>query len=350
MIRQLRPTRKTALFWNIALLLAIGAVFFYARSASSYLAQLKVLPTASNPGIHWDSAAFPIIWSPNPQTGSNISGDRSALTAISIAFKTWTGAPNVSLSTSQGQSTSISSPGYDGTNLICFLCSGDFSKDSSTLAMTITTSANPSMVGQTDKNGRLIKFPGQILDADILFNPSVTYSTNTAGPPSGASDLQTVATHEIGHFFGLDHSAVVRAIMFPFSPDVERTLSYDDVAGMALLYPKSLPDVPTGTISGKVAMGDGSAIFGAHVFANSTTAIDAFAAFNSPNVTVRKTPIGTLTLPDGTYTLTGVPPDSYVVAAEPLDLPVQNGDVPYYAPTFQGNGATVQTNFTTRWH
>ncbi len=350
MIGRFHCRKKRVSLWNLGLLLAIGTMLFHARPASSYLAQLQVPPTASNPGIHWDNSAFPIVWSPNPQTGSNISGDRDAVAVISLAFHTWTSAPNASLSATQGDSTSVSSPGNDGINLICFTCSTDFNKDTTTLAVTVTTSADAAMVGQKDKNGRQIKFAGQILDADILFNPAVTYSTNNGGPESGASDLQTVATHEIGHFFGLDHSAVARAIMFPYSPGMERTLSYDDVAGIAMLYPKGVPDMPTGRISGKVSMADGSPIFGAHVFANSTTGADPFAAFNSPKVTIRKTPVGTLTLPDGTYTIRGLPPDAYVVAAEPLDQPVQNNDVSDYAPTFQGNGATLQTNFTTRWH
>src|SRR5207244_13399351 len=101
-------------------------------------------------------------------------------------------------------------------------------------------------------------------------------------------------------------------------------------------------EVPTGTISGTVRWG-GSGVFGAHVFADSTSAAEPFAAFN-----VRKTPIGTLTLPDGTYVIRGVPADSYVVTAEPLDLPVADSDLGGYASAF-GKGS-VQSGFTTRWH
>ena len=83
-------------------------------------------------------------------------------------------------------------------------------------------------------------------------------------------------------------------------------------------------------------------MFGAHVFANSTTTTNAYGGFN-----IRKSPIGILTLTDGSYTISQVPPDSYLVIAEPLDLPVSNSDVSWAAEF--GKGA-VQTNFTTRWH
>jgi hypothetical protein len=154
--------------------------------------------------------------------------------------------------------------------------------------------------------------------------------------------MQTVATHEIGHFFGLDHSAVVRAMMFPFTPDNERTLGYDDVAGISAMYPASGQAVGTGSIAGTVRL-NGTGVFGAHVFADSQTAAEAFSAFN-----IRKTPIGGMSTPGGSYTITGVPADSYVVTAEPVDLPVTNADVADYPKAYAQSA--VQTNFTTRSH
>jgi hypothetical protein len=130
--------------------------------------------------------------------------------------------------------------------------------------------------------------------------------------------------------------------MFPFAPSQMTTLSYDDVAGISTLYPAGSPVVPTTSISGTVRLNN-AAVFGAHVFADSQTAADPFSGFN-----IRKTPIGTLTLPDGTYSIQGVPADLYRITAEPLDLPEQNGDVTGYSSAY-GQSA-VQTNFTTRWH
>ena len=109
------------------------------------------------------------------------------------------------------------------------------------------------------------------------------------------------------------------------------------------MYPKPAPEVPLGSINGGIhSAATGGGIFGAHVFAGSTSANEAFAAFG-----IRKTPIGTLSNPDGTYRIDGVPADSYVVTAEPLDDPESTGDVSSFTDAM---GGTIQTNFTTRWH
>jgi hypothetical protein len=221
-------------------------------------------------------------------------------------------------------------------NLICFVCKDVSFGGTETLAVTISTTANAA--GQSDGHGGVTQFPGQIIKADIAFNSTVQFDT---GGGTG-QDLQTVATHEIGHFFGLDHSAIARAVMYPFAPAVLTTLGYDDVAGISFLYPKISPNVTTGAIAGTVTL-NSAAVFGAHVFANSSTSANPFSSFGG----VRKTPIGTLTLPDGTYTINGVPPDTYVVIAEPLDLPVSNSDVSWAS---EFGKSSVQTNFTSRWH
>jgi hypothetical protein len=224
--------------------------------------------------------------------------------------------------------------------MVCFVCTGvDFSASDGTLALTTTFSNGSGVISQ----------------ADIYFNPNpqnnVRFVTDPQATPCSTSspqDLQTVATHEIGHFFGLDHSGMARAIMYPFAPCILTTLSYDDLAGISTSYPSPAPVVPMGKITGTVTMApNGSPVFAAHVFANSTTASNPFAAFNN----IRKTPIGTLTLPNGSFTISGVPADSYVVMAEPLDGPVDNTAVewglPAKTPTFNQQ---IQTNFTTRWH
>ena len=170
--------------------------------------------------IRWDFTAFPVQWSLNPDTSSaKISGDRDPADVIATSFQTWLTAPNVALSVARASDTSVNANRFDGVNLVCFVCQGDFNKDASTLAVTLIFTADA--VNQDDRHGGRSHFVGQIVDADIFFNSQVQFSTNQSGPPANVTDLQTVATHEIGHFFGMDHSGVVRAIMFPFAPPVE---------------------------------------------------------------------------------------------------------------------------------
>lgn len=331
-----RPLLLSLLLTMIAVALLSGVPAF------SYL------PNFTSPGPqmdHWDFNAFPVTWNLNPSAGSNIdtSSGRTVADVMQASFNTWTGAPNAVIAVSRGADTTVSAEGSSpkDMNLICFVCSDtDFTKDSQTLAVSITTTATGP--GQTS-GARTASFAGQILKADILFNPNSNYTTDAGGACnlSTCQDLQTVATHEIGHFLGLDHSAVVRAVMFPAASSIQ-TLSYDDVAGLSLLYPKNPPDVATGTITGTVTLTNGNNVFGAHVYAESVTADQAFDG------SIRKTPVGTLTRPDGTYTIQGLPADSYIITAEPLDGPVSNSDVSGYPKAF-GQSA-VQTSFTTRWH
>ena len=314
---------------------------------AALLALLAALPAASHLPLfvkpssggtpqpfRWDFTSFAVQWSLNPQTNSNISGSRTAAQLMQSAFSVWSSAPNATLSVARGADSSRTSRGFDGVNLICFICTGDFDSNG-TLAITVTTVSD--RVGEDDGHGGRTRFIGQILDSDILFNPAHDFSTGGGS----AQDIETVAIHETGHFMGLDHSAVVRAVMFPFAPDLLRTLSYDDVAGLAALYPKAAPDVPTGSISGAIRQA-GNAVFGAHVYADSISGAHAFGSG------IRKSPIGAVTRPDGTYQISGLPPDTYIVVAEPLDEPVTNENIDSYPSAF--GRSSVQTGLTTRWH
>jgi len=310
------------------------AVFtlMYVVSAHSYL-ELGSASGGKFAPDKWTSVPVPIQISTTIAGGAKLVGSASFQTVIQNSLASWNGAPNFQSPLGAVTLDTLSGP-QNGVNLICFCSSNPgINKNDGTLALTVTTTSGTQIVG-----------------ANIFFNPQpsgICFATDSgvsACPNSGdtVQNLQTVATHEIGHMIGLDHSAIVRAVMFPFAPDKETQLSWDDVAGAVTLYPKSAPDVATGGISGTVTL-SGAGVFGAHVFANSTTGNNAFSSFPS----IRKTPIGMLTDTSGAYTILGLPPDSYEVIAEPLDGPVDNTNVDWAGDFGRGS---VQTNFTTRWH
>lgn len=82
---------------------------------------------------------------------------------------------------------------------------------------------------------------GELRSTEIVFNgQDVVWTTNAAEADSGfKSDIQGVATHEIGHSLGLDHTRHLPATMF-FSSGLGsemRTLDDDDQRGICYLYP-----------------------------------------------------------------------------------------------------------------
>lgn len=86
---------------------------------------------------------------------------------------------------------------------------------------------------------------GEIYDADIEVDSSKPISTMTP-VPSLQYDLQSILTHEVGHFLGLAHSdqpcaagvdcATMDAVYRTGSDDF-RTLEADDIAGICTIYP-----------------------------------------------------------------------------------------------------------------
>ncbi len=84
---------------------------------------------------------------------------------------------------------------------------------------------------------------GEIVDADIVFNTSVG-RWSTEGEV-GALDIRNVATHEVGHLLGLEHSEIHEATMYATTNyrDLDkRTLHDDDIDGSSELYEDLVED------------------------------------------------------------------------------------------------------------
>ena len=162
---------------------------------------------------------------------------------------------------------------------------------------------------------------GHTLDADLVFNDRDFWASTSAAlepAPAGQSsvDLQSVLTHEYGHYFSLDHTSVAGSTMIPFIQNniSQRTLELDDRAGNSTVYPEASFLSDYGTISGSVTSGfTGAAVFGAHVEAWNIAALTPENSISAIS--------GEITLRNGVgeYQIHGLPPGQYAVRIVPLD-------------------------------
>jgi Matrixin len=201
--------------------------------------------------------------------------------AINASFGAWSGVSGVIFNASEnpglvaplGRVATANScsndaeNNVDGLNTVCFNQSST-GFTSGVLAFTRTIAANAPGITIGPAGPSL--FAGQILDSDTLFrnDGQATYATPAAlstPPGQGAYDLESLLTHELGHWIGLDHSAVIRAMMFPFAPPPgqftgtrptaqapDAPLADDDRTGARFLYPDPTDTVNVGSIHGRI--------------------------------------------------------------------------------------------------
>ncbi len=81
---------------------------------------------------------------------------------------------------------------------------------------------------------------GEIYDADMAINSGPNIPLSVGDPvPDGGYDLQSIITHEAGHFLGMAHSPDPNATMYAqYEPGStsKRMLSPDDTAGICSIY------------------------------------------------------------------------------------------------------------------
>jgi len=229
------------------------------------------LTSAGSIAVRWSTVlnTNPVTIVTQNQTASGRLTEIEQVVAQSLAA--WTGVSGTTLVpttlTALTRTATQNACGPDGVNSICF-DQADMASTPGVLAFTrvITTDRLGAQVGSSAVSTQL----GQILDADIYFNPSdsnTAYATPQAlitNPK--AYDLESLLTHELGHFFGFSHSAVWSAILFPFAPapgtfsgmrpttqQPDAPLGDDDRTGLRVLYPDPADVVHRGSISGKVS-------------------------------------------------------------------------------------------------
>jgi len=242
-----------------------------------------------------------------------ITADSDPMKALQSAAIAWSSVPTAAVRFLPLQTTSAVNDQADNRHVIVFLDTPDNrSLVGSALAVTVV-----SFFGD-----------GSIVDADIVFNPTVAFSTTLA---PNTYDLQSVATHEMGHALGANHSGVLSATMFygvQAQVNTPSALSADDVAFLTSAYPGPGSADSYGVISGTVSLTNGQPVFGAFLVAADPVTGVTVGGFSS--------------LTDGTYSFK-VPRGSYLLYAEPLNAEVLPGNL--YLTNAQ-NGQ-VNTSFQT---
>lgn len=245
-------------------------------SASAAVAAARLTyPVYGNPtAVYWAADSFPISYEVDKRL---IGASADAPAIIERAFSAWSDIDATRIAFQQTPFVDGDKAGKNGRNSITAV-DGLF-KDQGMLAVTTNWYGDD----------------GKMVEADIQVDSTLITSNY---------NVQLALEHEVGHLLGLDHSAVLSAVMYPYvGSGTASALDSDDRIAMGALYPKQTSGA---TLKGSV-MGTNGAIFAAQVVA----------------INERGEPVATgLTDQSGQFELQGVPAGNYRLYAEPLDGPV----------------------------
>ena len=302
------------------------------------------LTAAGSLAIRWSTAlnTNPVTILTQNQTAIGSLGEIEQ--TITQSLGVWTGVSGTLLLpatfTPLSRTATQNACAADGLNSICF-DQMDMAFTPGVLAFTrvITADVTGIQVGSSAVSTQL----GQILDADIYFSAgdsNTTFATPQSLPSSPkAYDLESVLTHELGHFLGFSHSAVWSAMMFPYAPtpgtisgtrpttqQPDAPLADDDRTGLRVLYPDPADTLHQGSISGRIIPANPLALPAFPPGVTGVFGAQVVAVDNSTGGVIGATLGGWSCAPpgpvqfEGYYQITGLPVGrSYTVYAEALN-------------------------------
>ena len=244
--------------------------------------------------VVWDSRLFDgtagfagaIFWSHNPSGMPGNISQAAFEAGIESSFNTWESVddgvpeePLVPVVNFGGQTTVTDAFALDGVNVVAW--QPDF--PGGTLAVTPCWALDAPTTTTTDTTGRTvmpidsgppIPFPGPpgvtypvgtVIDCGMRFDSLDSWSTTEVPDPNGF-DVQSVATHEGGHFIGVSHSTLgdftaidpKSATMLPLAAPGDssfRTLEEDDKASVLRVYARNRFSGPVpATVGGRAVI------------------------------------------------------------------------------------------------
>ena len=224
---------KNKLLFRCCLILLTVFVFYNATFAERYV--VLVGPTqqedsytrgylGSDNICHWASTS--VSWYLNSAGAGDGLTFNQTQSAVSSAYSAWQSVSTATITFSYSGSTS-SEWAVDGKNVHFWAEDGDDIYDyiDYTVAGVTIVSINQNE---------------EFTDVDIVYNGD-DYAWKVDGT---SMDIQSIATHEIGHKIGLHHSDVTSSTMYGryHGPTSMRSLESDDEVGVSFLYRGNIID------------------------------------------------------------------------------------------------------------
>lgn len=291
--------------------MAVVAVLTTAASSSAYRLIEFRNPRQELVRLKWGARSFPVPFFVNSTPPRDLTLDEM-IAACRASFQTWQDVETAEI-TFQYSGTTTAQPFvfFDFINTVGFTSDPELEQ--------------AGVLGAT--SWIIFTFTGEIAESDIYFSRDVPWSVAASGS-AGRFDFHSVVTHECGHFLGLGHSgagimettagrsrllegsAIMWPFAFPRSTTIGRTLTPDDRAGVATLYPTAAFRRETGRLSGRVTK-NGRPLLGVNII--------TFNPFSGET-------IGFFTDEQGNFTIEGLKPGPHIARVNPISAPTSPDD------------------------